>query len=71
MRQSHPKAEAKYNTSERGYVCFVCKNKKRREFLIKFFGTLGVGLATAAYFILRFLSRVNRSRSSPSPDSSE
>lgn len=56
-----PKAAAKYNTSERGYVCLACQNKKRREFLIKFFGTLGVGIATAAFFLLRFLLSVSRS----------
>jgi hypothetical protein len=50
-----PKVEAKYNTSERGYVCSACKKKKRREFLIKFLGTLGIGLAAAAYFLLRVL----------------
>jgi hypothetical protein len=54
-----PTAEAKYNTSERGYVCLACTAKKRREFLIKFFGTLGVGLAAAAFFILRLLRKVD------------
>ncbi len=54
-----PKTEAKYDTSERGYVCVACKAKKRREFLIKLFGTLGTGLVGAAYIVYRFLRRAN------------
>jgi hypothetical protein len=62
-----PKAEAKYDTSERGYVCFACKNKRRREFLAKLVGVLSTGIAIAAYFIFRLIRAFNRKNQS-SPD---
>jgi len=55
-----PKAEAKYDTSERGYVCFACKNKRRREFFAKLFGVLGTGIGVAVYFLLRMLRGARR-----------
>jgi hypothetical protein len=55
-----PKSEAKYDTAERGYVCFACKNKKRREFLAKLVAVLATGIGVAVYFGLRLLRGLNR-----------